>query len=144
VISFGPFKAEHLGQLRVQEAQRWTMAYVTPEILVQLEAQWSTTLFKNGRPILCGGVLPQRPDYGILWSFVGEGTTADDFRRIHYLVKRFIAGLPYRRVEMHVDADFTNGHRWAKALGFSCEASKMEAFLLNGGDAALYARIKRG
>ena len=141
MMSYGPFKAVHLGQLQVQEAQRWTMEYMSPSLAHVLEQQLSNTVFKDGQPILCGGVIEQRPDYGILWSFVGSGMTPHDFFHLHRLTRLFIRSLPYRRLEMHVDCEFVNGHRWARALGFRCEAPRMRAFLLNGLDAALYARI---
>ena len=76
MISYGPFKAAHLYDLNVQEAQRWTMAYLEPNIATGLETLWSNTVFKNGRPICCGGVIAQRVDYGILWSFVGSDVMA--------------------------------------------------------------------
>ena len=141
MISYGPFKAEHLSALTVQEAQRWTMSYMPPSMMQLLEGLWSNTVFKDGRPICCGGVIEQRPDYGILWSFVGSDVTPHDFFHLHRLARLFIRSLPYRRLEMHVDCEFVNGHRWARALGFRCEAPRMRAFLLHGLDAALYARI---
>jgi len=141
MISYGPFLATHLTTMAVQDAQRWTMRYLSDAILMQLETQNSNTVFKNGKPILCGGVITQRPDYGILWSFVGSDVTPHDFFHLHRLARLFIRSLPYRRLEMHVDCEFVNGHRWARALGFRCEAPRMRAFLLNGLDAALYARI---
>ena len=144
MISYGPFKVAHLSLLNVQEAQRWTMGYMSPSLMTTLEGLWSNTVFKDGRPICCGGVIEQRPDYGILWSFVGSDVTPYDFILLHQLAKRFVGALPYRRLEMHVDTQFTNGHRWAKALGFTCEAYRMRGFLLNGKDASLYARINRG
>ena len=142
MISYGPFKAEHLSALTVQEAQRWTMSYMPPSMMQLLEGLWSNTVFKDGRPICCGGVIEQRPDYGILWSFVGSDVTPHDFLTLHRLVKLFICDLPFDRLEMHVDVNFRNGHRWAKTLGFQCEAPRMRRFLLNGTDASLYARIK--
>lgn len=144
MISFGPFVADHLNQLNVQPAQRWTLGYIPQTLAKDLEALWSNTIFLDGKPIVCGGVIPQRSDYGVLWSFVACDAGPEHFREIHGLVKAFVNQLPYRRLELHVDVDFENGHRWARALGFRCESWRMRAFLLNGGDAALYARIKRG
>ena len=142
MISFGPFKQAHLSLLTVQEAQRWTLSFMSPSILHALEGMWSNTVFKHGRPICCGGVIVQRPYYGFLWSFVGSDVTPHDFFALHRLVKLFICDLPFDRLEMHVDVNFRNGHRWAKTLGFQCEAPRMRRFLLNGTDASLYARIK--
>src|SRR5574343_982801 len=101
MISYGPFKAAHLYELNVQEAQRWTMAYLEPNIATGLETLWSNTVFKDGRPICCGGVIAQRADYGILWSFVGSDVTPHDFPILHRLVKAFVGALPFRRLEMH-------------------------------------------
>ena len=140
MISYGPFRMNHISQLQVQPAQRWTLEYLTPPILTVLESTQANTVFHNGQPILCGGVIEQRPDYGILWSFVGQ-VGPHDFFHLHRLARLFIRSLPHRRLEMHVDCGFVNGHRWARALGFRCEAPRMRAFLLNGLDAALYARI---
>jgi hypothetical protein len=86
MISFGPFKQAHLSLLTVQEAQRWTLSFMSPSILHALEGMWSNTVFKHGRPICCGGVIEQRPDYGILWSFVGSDVTPHDFPALHRLV----------------------------------------------------------
>ena len=142
MISYGPFRASHVNELQVQDAQRWTLAYVQPAVLLALENKWSNTVFKNGKPVMCGGVIEQWANNAILWSFVGTGMTPSEFRTAHKYVVQFIEGLPFKRLEMHVDADFAAAHRWAKLLGFHCEATRMQAFLLNGGDGALYARIK--
>ena len=144
MISFGPFRARHVGRLTAQPAQQWTLAYLQPAILDTLEGQWSNTIFKDGIPVLCGGVIEQWPGNAILWSFVGSGLTPGEFFTIHGLVKRFVRALPFRRVEMHVEADFPQAHRWARALGFACEAPRMRKFLMDGRDGALYARVTDG
>ena len=144
MISYGPFRAEHLSQLDVQPAQRQTMDQITSDIAVGLEQRWSNTVFKNGRPVLCGGVIEQWPGTVIIWSFVGLGMTPTEFVIAHRYARMFIRALPFRRIEMHVDYKFRAAHRWAVLLGFTCEAKRMRAFLMNGGDASLYARVTRG
>lgn len=144
MISFGPFKAAHVAQLDVQPAQRSMLAHLQPAILHVLEDQWSSTVFKNGRPVLCGGVIEQWPGNAILWSFMGSSLTPGEFLVVHRLVVSFVNSLPFRRVEMHVDADFPQAHRWARLLGFVCEAPRMRAFLVDGRDGALYARVMNG
>ena|SRR3990167_4151730 len=144
MLSFGPFEAEHVAQLDVQPAQQRMLAYLPPALLPVLEQRWSNTIFKDGRPVLCGGVIEQWPGNAILWSFVGSGLTPGEFIAVHRLVAGFVKDLPFRRVEMHVDADFPQAHRWARMLGFICEAPRMRAFLLDGRDGALYARVIDG
>jgi len=57
------------------------------------------------------------------------------------LVKRFLDGCYLHRIEMTVDCDFPQGHRWAKMLGFTMEAERMRGYRPDGGDCALYARL---
>lgn len=74
------FRMNHLSQLQVQPAQRWTLEYLTPH-LDRLRVDVSQYGVSQRQPILCGGVIEQRPDYGILWSFVGQVGPHDFF---HY------------------------------------------------------------
>ena len=92
MMSFGPFKAEHLTQLTVQDAQRWTLKFMSPALLKTIEAQWSNTVFRDGQPICCGGVIEQRPDYGILWSFVGSDVTPQNVQWIKGDEKALVLG----------------------------------------------------
>lgn len=43
---------------------------------------------------------------------------------------------------MFVKCDFTNGHRFARLLGFECEAPLMRRHGPNDQDEALYAMVK--
>jgi hypothetical protein len=145
MISYLPFKAEHITAMRVQEAQCWVgMTEESWPVFKTLEDHWSNTIMKDGVPILCGGVIEYWTNRGGLWAIVSKECGPSDFVTVHRLVEAFINALPYPRLEFHVDVDFDNGHRWAKLLGFSCEAPRMRAYQPNGRDAALYARVKHG
>ena len=143
MISYGPFQAEHFYDLHLQPAQRDIASFMTPHVLVKLERQRSNTIFDGAQPILCGGVLENWSDSGLLWSFVGAGVSRSTMLAVHRLTMAFIESLTYTRLEMHVAVGFEAGHRWAKLLGFECEAPCMKAFS-QGRDMALYARIRRG
>ena len=78
-----------------------------------------------------------------MWCFFGK-IEAKDFIQIHNLIRSFTKTfiLDYKRLEMYVNCDFENGHRWAKALGFTVEAPKMRNFALDGHDQTMYSLIR--
>lgn len=142
MITFTPFKAEHILGLQVQDAQKWTTEFLDLQQLRALEGDRSTTLWENGKPILCTGVAAYWHNRGMVWSFVGSNVTRHNFLEVHNLGQQFIDSLPFDRLELYVDVDFRAGHRWAKALGFEMECERMKKFQVNGGDCALYAKVR--
>ena len=145
MISYLPFKAEHVKQMRVQEAQCWVGMYdESYPVFKLLEDHWSNTVMKDGVPILCGGVIEFWKNRGGLWAIVSKDCGPKEFVAVHRLVQSFLASLPYARLEFHVDVDFEQGHRWASLLGFEMEAPRLRAYQPNGRDAALYARVTHG
>lgn len=143
MLSLTPFRADHFYKLDIQPAQRWAVRHVGKDLLAALESNgWSTTILKNGAPVFVGGVLSNQPHIATVWCYVGLGMSPQEFAVVHKHVVRFIESLPYRRLDMVVSVKHEEGHRWAKLLGFTCEAKCMSAFLINGDDAALYAKVK--
>ncbi|RME94051.1 MAG: hypothetical protein D6773_19975 [Alphaproteobacteria bacterium] len=138
-----PFQAEHLLRMELQSAQKWFTRYMDVEKLRDLEGAYSVTAMQDGEPIMCGGAVEMWPGRALLWMHIREGIGPRVFRECHYRVKRFMAGLPYRRLEAAVDCDFKAAHRWVKALGMKCEAPRMAAYQVDGRDCALYA-VDRG
>lgn len=145
MISYMPFKAEHIKAMRIQEAQCWVgMFEESWPVFESLEQHWSNTVLKDGKPILCGGVIEHWSNRGGLWAIVSKDCGPASFITVHRLVSMFINSLPYPRLEFHVDVEFEAGHRWAKALGFDVEAPRLRAYQPNGRDAVLYARVTHG
>jgi hypothetical protein len=139
-----PFRAAHAGQLVLQPAQAWLNEYWTPDLLEGLECLWAHTLMLDGAPVFCGGVLAFDLARGTLWAFVGAGLRPVEFLAVHRIVARFLDGLPFAALDMYVDCEFTNGHRWATQLGFTCKRERMQGFQVNGGDCAYYVRERHG
>lgn len=136
-----PFRAEHLQQLQLQDAQAYCGPHITAEYAKMLEGQFSFTAMVDDRPIGVGGATELWEHRALLWSMV-DRRAGPHFVAIHRAVQRFIDMLPHRRIEAEVDVDFAPGHRWVRALGFTLEAPRMRAFRVDGGDSALYARVK--
>ena len=137
-----PFEADHYRQMRVQDAQSHMATVVSLEDLKGLENMLSVTLMDDGKPLVCAGVLPYWVNRGLVWSFLSSRVNAGNFWAVHSHAKKWIAGLPFRRLEASVDVSFLNGHRWIKALGFKVETPLQEKFQPGGRDSVGYVRIR--
>jgi len=135
-----PFQAGHLAQLSLQEAQMYLSDWVTRKSALVLEDAPSYTALVDGDPVAAAGILPQWHGRAIAWAFLSN-MGAGQFIGVHRAVKGFLDGCYVQRIEMTVDCDFPEAHRWAEMLGFTMEAERMRAYSLDGRDCALYARV---
>jgi hypothetical protein len=134
-----PFKAEHFYAIPEKESWGWVRGATDLDGLRTLEGPHALTLMEDGKPIAAVGVVPYWEDRGHLWTFISAGAE----RKVHRFAKWFLAGVPMRRIEAAVEANFTTGCRWAERLGFVREtAVPARAFWPNGLDAHLYALVR--
>jgi hypothetical protein len=137
-----PFEADDFRRLRVQHDQAWLTKYATVEKLKTLEGPYSGTLMKDGKPIACAGALPYWEGRALVWSFLGDDLSVSDLLRIAREAKRFLTGLPFRRLEASVAKDFVKGHQFIRMLGFDMETPLQKCFQIDGSDTVGYVRIK--
>lgn len=135
------YQAAHFHQLALQPSQVWLRAYASDANLQSLENEHAFTLMRDGKPRLCCGAVMLWKNRAYVWSMIGS-VVAWEFREVHSWAKRFLAGLPYRRLEAAVDVNFEAGHRWMRSLGFEREADCMKAYQVDGRNCALYARVR--
>lgn len=138
-----PFKAHHLKTLSLQEEQQYLAQYMTDEQMIAIEQGgwgWSG-VYPDGLVVGCAGVLPMWQGRGIAWAYLSDAAQGLEFIKVHKAVKKFLDSCYLQRIEMTVDCDFKQGHRWARLLGFEMEAERMKAYRPDGGDCALYARV---
>ncbi|MFN8995161.1 MAG: hypothetical protein ACK5X3_16065 [Pseudomonadota bacterium] len=135
-----PYAREHLLALRVQPAQADAAPWITPDYAASLEGGTSWTVLANCRPVFCGGSWELWPGRALVWAILSP-EAGPHMARITRGVRRYLGLLPHRRVECYVDAGFEQGARWAAMLGFEREAT-LRAFLPNGNDAHIYARVR--
>ena len=137
-----PYKADHLKVLMIQEAQQYMQVYISEADTKALEQGHAYTGFKNGTVLICAGVMPIWKGRGLAWAYVAQ-QAGRHMVELTKNVKRVLDTLPFNRIEAAVDVDFKPGHRWARLLGFELEVERMRKFRPDGGDSALYARVKQ-
>lgn len=136
------YEPEHLVALSLQPAQRYLGDFVTPDYARALAKYDAYSVLDNDEKVIaCAGVLPQWRDRAFGWSFIAADA-GRHFLYIHRSVSAFLDGVPVRRIETTVDCEFAAGHRWARLLGFMLEAERMRGYRVDGGDCALYARVR--
>ena len=136
-----PFRYEHFLGIDIQPAQAYVRDYVTEDVIKQLETKNSFTCIDNDKVLACFGWVQIYPTRGSLWALI-SATSGPHFVGMTRIAKRLIDGLAFRRLEMEVDCEFEQGHRWARMLGFKLEAARLHGFRMDGGDSAVYARIR--
>jgi len=130
------FKPEHLAAMRLQPMQMG--ARFDPGHAPALgEDAW--TGIAEGAPVVCAGIMPLWAGRGMAWACL-SADAGRHFMAIHRAAARVFALPRYRRVEAYVDPVWAPARRWVELLGFTREGL-MRAFLPEGGDMLLYARI---
>ena len=136
-----PFKAEHLAAIKLQDMQAHLSDWVTLEQGRGLEQFPSYTAFVDGTAIGAAGILHMWMGRAMAWAFIAK-SEPKDFLKGHRVVKKFLDGCYVQRIEMTVDCDFPEAHRWAKMLGFEMECERMKHYSPDGRDCALYAKVR--
>lgn len=136
-----PFRTEHLWAIDAQPSQEYVLRHVTPEQISSLEDNNAFTCMHDGKVLACFGWVEIHPTRASLWALI-SASSGKHFVAMTRIAKRLVQSLPHKRVEMDVDCGFEQGHRWARILGFTLDAPCLRAYRMDGGDSAIYARIR--
>jgi len=137
-----PFIASDLSAIDLQDGQAYLSSFITPEQAAALEkTDWAYTGCEGDRVLGSCGVIPMWQGRGLAWAYLSKYAARQKFIEVHRTVRRFLDACYLQRIEMTVDCEFEQGHRWARMLGFTMEAECMKAYRPDGGDCALYARV---
>jgi len=135
-----PFIPAHLGLIKLQKLQMQLSDWVSYEQASTLAQFPSYTAFDGDTPIGAAGVMPIWQGRAQAWAFLSE-MGPQNFIKCHRAVKHFLDGCEVRRLEISVDCDFKQGHKWAEMLGFTLECERMQHYSPDGQDCASYVRI---
>lgn len=137
-----PFKAEHLGDILLQESQiafQPSMLDVSYGKMLETAGPAFTAIYDE-HVVACLGIIPQWENRAVAWGLIGIDA-GRAFVSVHRAVRRFLELQQYARIETAVSSEFEEGHRWAQLLGFQKEGT-MRAYTPDGRDCDLYARLK--
>lgn len=144
-LTVEPFRTHHVPLLiaqGVQDAQVRQVSHVPASYASVAKPPGLSMTVRDGDSIvLCGGILPAGPQYGVLWAVLAAGA-GRHMVFLHRATQRFIDLEPLRRLEASVETGFPAGCRWLEMLGFAYEGP-LAAFGANGEDHVRYARIRR-
>lgn len=134
-----PFKREHLKNILIQNRQEDFQELLTPLLMRQLEKGGYTAL-DGDEVVACAGTTELTPNRALAWAYISKDV-GPRMLQVTKAVKRYLSIAPYRRIEMDVDCEFPEAHRWARMLGFELECPRRRAYTPDGRDCALYARV---
>lgn len=142
MIEVVKLKPEHVVEIQTEHSDAFLRSYFEagyPEILANLPESYAVLV--DGRPVCCAGLSEFWPGRAEAWAMVSRHA-GPYFLAIHRRAKAYLEKSPMRRIEASVDASFEVGHRWVRALGFKLEAPHRPGYRVDGGDCALYARVR--
>jgi len=132
------FKRGHLSEMLNQKSNSDNVEFFKTVDFDVLEKLSSITGMINGKPVVCGGIVPYWNGRGYLWTVFDENSK-EYFVPIFRGIKSFLNDVApfYNRLEIAVPCNFEIGIRRAKMLGFITECERAIKFLPNGEDCSL-------
>lgn len=137
-----PFKAEHARTMRIQPRQAaWRDS--APDVHFRaLEARGAVTVVDGDEILMCGGSIEVWPGRKVVWALMAEGIK-HRMTACARITRRFIEGQFTGRMELDVERDHPEGHRFARLIGFEKETDRLKAFYTGGLDGTMYVKVNR-
>jgi hypothetical protein len=136
-----PFKREHLKAMVIQQKQQGLEHLITDGVCASLEGGYAYTALDGEEVLACAGAVEAAQGRAILWAYLSQNL-GSRMVGVTKACKRAIELMDYRRIEMDVDCNFPQAHRWAKLLGFEMECERRRSYTPDGRDCALYAMVR--
>jgi len=136
-----PFLEQHFYGMEIQPAQEYARQFADSVAIKGLEGKDSYSIEHEGKVICCFGWVNVYEHRAMIWGLFAKDS-GPHFTAFTKIAKRLFDGLPHKRLELEVDYEFDQGHRWARMLGFEMETGRLRGFRIDGGDSALYSRIR--
>lgn len=143
MLEYQPFRSGHLRFLAPQRLQKYDHAIMlNSEYANIVDNNFGLSAWDGSRCIAAAGVVPIFTGRAVAWAILSNDA-APYMLQIVRKVRRTMANLPYRRIEIAVRADFEAGKRFARLLGMKLETPEpMRAHGANGEDEYMYAVVK--
>jgi hypothetical protein len=137
-----PFEPSHLRGLILQESQAWMSPMLKQDYGAYLKNSGPCfTAAHEDRVLVCSGLVNVWENRAIAWALM-SADAGRSFVRIFRAIRSFLDLQDIRRIEATVDANFDQGHRLMRMLGFTLETPEpMRSYLPDGRDCHLYARV---
>jgi len=142
-LRYEPFNAGHLKYLTPQREQKYDHAVLlNSEYAAIVNDNFGLSAWVGNRCIGAAGCVPIFASRAVGWAILSN----DAAPYMIPIVRKFraiIDGLPHRRIEISVRADFFDGQRFAKLIGMKLETPEpMRCHGANGEDEYMYAVVK--
>ncbi|WP_292960505.1 hypothetical protein [Novosphingobium sp. UBA1939] len=141
MIRINPFRAEDALELVLQPTQLVALSWHDRQRAAHRFGEAGNAFTVRDacdRAIFCGGAIEQHAGYATLWGLFALDKRHASFRLLT-ATRRFIAGLPHRRVDATLE-DRAEAKRWAWLLGLRPDAILTDA-APDGGDLQIWRRV---
>ena len=151
VVHVADAQLAHFHGLIVQPWQK-THAYLLQDdahLTGLLAGGPAISVLHGERVLAVGGIVDKGGGRGECWAWF-SAEIGGKMLFIHRAALRFLAGVPFRRLERYVHEKHWQGIRWACALGFRVERSvdstlpvRLESWFEDGSAALAFSRVRQ-
>lgn len=138
-----PYTAADMHALLIQPAQAVMRPILLsngyPEALEPLE---SFTGLIDGRVVVCAGLCPLWAGNVRAWAVIAGDIGGVGMVALTRAVRRGLDVCQARRIEVEVDSEFKQAHRWVEMLGGFEWEGRMRKYTPDGRDCDRYARVR--
>lgn len=133
---------DELATLKVQPWQRKPEFELTPDYceFICANSVMPTGIWIGDKLVAAGGAFEIWDSRAEVWMLLSE-ESGISFVGVHRVVQRFIASMPYARLETTCELGWPQAKRWLEMLGFTHEATARK-YMPGGRDVDIYVRIQ--
>ena len=135
-----PFLPEHANQIKLQPCQQAIHAHSSERAFRAMAAAPSFTLVDGEEIVMCGGIVELSPGRAICWALMAE-SIGHRMTACVRTTRRFVRAQKPHRLELDVQIDHEEGHRFARMIGFTKETERLRAFYPDGSDGTMYVWV---
>lgn len=142
MLELRPCEPGHLKFINAQDDAREDYHIMcSPQFAGIITDNFSISAWDGSKCVAAGGIVPIYAGRAAAWALISK-EAGPHMVQITRAVRKAIMLDPTPRIETVVNADFINGHRWARMIGMECEHPCLRKHGVHGQDEALYVRIK--
>lgn len=143
MLEFRPFHINHLVYLTPQEEQKAARAaMLTTEYAELIGNSFALSAWDGTTCVGAAGCVPIFKHRAVAWALLSS-EAAPHMLAISKKVRRVMAALEYKRIEISVHSTFEAGNRFARLIGMRLETPEpLKAHGANGEDEYMYAMVK--
>lgn len=142
-MNFEPLNKHHVLAIKDPLHLPDYVSHIDEPMAVEMARLGGWAAVDDWGPVAIGGIYQLHHDHGHAWTWLTR-RWRKYAKAITARAVQEIEGASYRRIEAAARCDLPKARAWLERMGFDLECERMRSWGVDGGDYALFARVKDG